>query len=89
MAKVFRSSESVGYQIEAIDYEGQQYISIRKVYKTKKEPDVWKMGYQGVTIPVAGVQKITGYMQKLVDDEETEYKHIAPKVKEPSAKGKK
>jgi hypothetical protein len=92
MAKMFKASPTKAYKVEAIEYEGQKLISIRQHYKTVKEPDEWKPGYQGITFPVEGSAKIGAYLTKLaaaVAAGEVEFTVVEKKVKEPKEpKGK-
>ena len=53
----------------------EKYLSIRKMYKTKKDPE-WKVGYQGITIPLTDlgkkVIKAVVLIWKNKDDEEVQ-----------------
>jgi len=81
MAKIFKASANKAYRVEAIEFEGQQLISIRQMYKTVKEPDEWKPGYQGLTLPIKGAAKIGAYIAALASDPDTEFVHVEPKEK--------
>lgn len=50
--KLIRVTEHKAYQIEGVVIEGSKYINIRQMYKTKKDMETWKPGYQHVTLPV-------------------------------------
>jgi hypothetical protein len=80
--KRFKSSETAAINVEAIEVNGEQFISIRKLYQTKKEPGVWKPGFQGITIPVRGMKKIAEFASQIAADPDTEFVHIEPKKKE-------
>lgn len=47
-------SDTKAYNIELIRMEkkGPVYLSIRQLYKTKKDPE-WKPGRNGLTLPIA------------------------------------
>lgn len=79
--KRFRASNTVAFNVGAVEVNGENFISIRKMYQTNREPGVWKPGYQGVTIPVKGIQKIAGYAIQIAEDDETTFLHIEPKPK--------
>jgi hypothetical protein len=87
MAKMFKATPTKAYRVEAIEFEGQQLISIRQHYKTKGDPDTWKPGYQGITLPIKGAAKIGEYLAALASDPDTEFVHVEPKAKaEPKSK---
>lgn len=90
-SKMFKASPTKAYKVEAIEYEGQKLISIRQHYKTQKEPDEWKPGYQGLTFPVEGSAKIGAYLTKLaaaLEADEVEFTLVEKKEKEAKPKGK-
>lgn len=86
--KRFKASDSVAFNVEAVEVNGEHFISIRKMYQTKSEPGVWKPGYQGITLPLKGVAKIADYATRIATDPETDFLHIEPKPKA-EKKGKK
>lgn len=53
MARI-KVSDSKAFNIELIRMEkkGPVYLSIRQLYKTKKDPE-WKPGRNGLTLPIA------------------------------------
>ena len=51
MAKIIKLTETKAYRVEGVSIKGANYVSIRQLYKTKKKPEEWSIGYQGVTIP--------------------------------------
>lgn len=79
--KRFKASETAAFNVEAVEVNGEHFISIRKMYQTQREPGVWKPGYQGITIPLKGMVKIADYASKIATDPETEFLHIEPKPK--------
>ena len=86
--KRFKASDTVAFNVEAVEVNGEHFISIRKMYQTKGEPGVWKPGYQGITIPIKGMTKIGDYAAMIATDPDTEFLHIEPKPKA-EKKGKK
>lgn len=79
MAKLIKISDTSAYRISIIrmadDKEKTRYLSIRKMYKTKKEPDEWKPAYQGLTIPIditARIMKACVSVFKNRDEEKIE-----------------
>lgn len=86
--KRFKASDSVAFNVEAVEVNGEHFISIRKMYQTKGEPGVWKPGYQGITIPLKGVGKISDYATQIATDPKTDFLHIEPKPKD-EKRGKK
>jgi hypothetical protein len=79
--KRFKASDTIAFNVEAVEVNGEQFISIRKMYQTKGEPGVWKPGYQGITIPLKGVAKISAYATQIANDPDTEFLHVEPKPK--------
>lgn len=65
MAKLIKINDTKAYRIGIIqmgkNVKGEpkkpRLLSIRQMYKTKKEPDVWKPGYAGITIPLGDIGK--------------------------------
>ena len=51
MAKLIKITDTKAYRVEGVNIKGANYVSIRQLYKTKKKPDEWSIGHQGVTIP--------------------------------------
>lgn len=86
--KRFKASDTVAFNVEAVEVNGEHFISIRKMYQTQKEPGVWKPGFQGITLPLKGVKKIADYAATIAADPATEFLHIEPKPKG-EKKGKK
>lgn len=91
--KLIKLSDSSAIQVGIIQMgknvkgepKKEKYLSIRKMYKTKKDKD-WKVGYQGITLPLTDLGKkvikaiITIYKNR--DEEEVQ-------IIEPKEKGKK
>lgn len=69
MAKLIKVSDSKAYRVSLIrmadDKENTVYLSIRQLYKTKKEPDDWKPGYQGITFPLGLVGRVLKAVKKV------------------------
>ena len=80
-SKTFKISPTSGIRVEAIEYGGEKLISIRKVFKTKKDPDNWQMGFQYVTVPAAGASKLGEFIKSLGDSPNLEFTHVEPKQK--------
>lgn len=79
--KLIEVSETSAINIEAIKMEnGTKHLSIRKMYKTKKDPD-WKPAAQGMTLQWDISEKFLKKALKLVRDPETKFKKIASKSK--------
>ncbi len=92
--KLIKLSDSSAIQVGIIqmgknvkgEAKKEKYLSIRKMYKTKKDKD-WQVGYQGITLPLTDLGKkvikaiITIYKSR--DEEEVQV--IEPKER----KGKK
>lgn len=65
MAKLIKLSDHKAYRISIIqmgrNVKGEErkpkMLSIRQMYKTKKDPDTWKPGYGGITIPLGNFGK--------------------------------
>lgn len=51
-------SENKAYRIESIKIKDKKYVSVRQMYKTRKEPDNWKPGRQGLTIEVDDLEAV-------------------------------
>ncbi len=81
-SKTFKISPSSGLRVEAIEYAGEELISIRKLFKTKKDPDNWQIGYQHVTVPAAGAAKLGEFLTALATDPDLQFTHVEPKKKE-------
>ena len=58
MAKRIEISPNKAYRVEGIEISGEKYVSIRQLYKTKKQPDEWQVGRQGVTLPLKESERI-------------------------------
>jgi len=83
MAKILAITPSSGLRIEAIKFEdGSKRISIRQIYKTKKEPDDWKIGRNGITIPFEKAGRVSAAIKNLVDDPDLNFKLIEGKDKD-------
>ena len=50
MAKLIKISPTKAYRVEGIKIKGQDYISIRQMYATAKDPK-YKPAKQGITVP--------------------------------------
>lgn len=72
MAKLIRVSDTKGYRIEAIEIDGNQMISLRQMYATKKDPKL-KPGRQGLTIPLDKAEQLARIIKKLATDPDTEF----------------
>lgn len=83
MAKIFKVNDKKAYKIEAIEMNGENFISLRQLYKTVKEPDEWKIGYKGIAIEARGAAKLAKFIAALATDPDTEYAHIETKKEEP------
>lgn len=65
MAKLVIVTPTKAYRISIIqmgaNVKGEarkpKLLSIRQMYRTKKEPDVWKPGYGGITLPLDNIGK--------------------------------
>ncbi len=65
MAKLVKLSANKAYRVSIIqmgrNVKGEErkpkLLSIRQMYTTKKEPDEWKPGRGGITIPMGGFGK--------------------------------
>lgn len=93
MGKRFKERENKAFYINAIEYAGQKLVSIRQQYTTQKEPDVWKNGMQGVSLPAksSALRKFAAYLVTLadkIDAEELEFLKVEPKQKEEAEKPK-
>ncbi len=78
MAKRVTVSEHKAYRIEGVEIGGDNYVSVRQLYNTKKDP-TWKPGRQGVTIPVDKAAKIGKLLAEIAAGDE--FKVIEPKGK--------
>lgn len=69
-------------RIEAVEMRGQQYISLRQMYRTKRDP-TWKPGRQGMMLEV-GEQKaniagrVSRVITKLLEDPDTVFRVLDP-----------
>lgn len=74
MAKLIKVSDSKAYRVSLIrmeeDKEKKVYLSIRQMYRTKKEPDDWKPGYQGLTFPLDIVTRILKAVKKVSESDD-------------------
>lgn len=83
MAKTLAFTETVGLRIEAIKFEdGAKRISLRQLYKTKKKPDEWQVGHQGLTLPFEHAFRIAEIVQDMANDPKLKFKKILPKSKD-------
>lgn len=65
MAKLVVVTPSKAYRISIIqmgdnvkgDARKPKLLSIRQMYKTQKEPDIWKPGFGGITLPLDNIGK--------------------------------
>lgn len=78
--KLIELTESSAINIEAIKVGDAKMLSIRKMYKTKKDPN-WKPARQGLTIPFDEAERVLKKALKLVRDPETKFKKIETKGK--------
>jgi hypothetical protein len=74
MAKIVKVSDTKGYRIEPVQIGDQQMVSIRQMYRTQKEPDVWKFGRNGLTINVEVAARIGQHVINMATDENTDFK---------------
>lgn len=85
MAKLVKVSDSKAYRISVIrmadDKEKTTYLSIRQMYKTKKEPDEWKPGYQGITISMDIGARIIKALIAVFKDKDAKIEVIKKKEK--------
>lgn len=79
--KLIELTESSAIHIEAIKIKDAKMLSIRKMYKTKKDKD-WKPARQGMTLPWDEAEKVLKKALKLVRDPETKFKKIETKGNE-------
>lgn len=83
MAKLVKISDSNAYRIEAIELNGEQYISVRQMYKRKGDTK-FNPGRNGVTLPLEQAARIAKHITGLAESDETEFVKI-----EPAKRGKK
>lgn len=57
-------SDTKAFNVEGVLINGAQYISIRQLYATKKDPK-FRPGRQGVTIPIEVAKQIRISMRKI------------------------
>lgn len=85
MAKLIRVSDTKAYRISVIrmedDKEKTRYLSLRQMYKTKKEPDEWKPGFQGITIPMDIGSRIIKGLIAVYKDKDAKVEVIKKKEK--------
>ena len=83
MAKLIKVSETSAYRVSIIrmadDKDKKKFLSIRKMYKTKKEPDEWKPAYQGLTIPLDITARILRACVSVFKNRDEEKIEIIPK----------
>lgn len=80
MAKLIKVSETQAYRVGLIQMgkrkKGEEakpvYLSIRQMYKTKKEPDRWKPGFKGITIEVSLVRRLVKAIKTVLADDKVE-----------------
>jgi hypothetical protein len=87
MGKRFKLRENKAIYVNPIKYEGQDLVSIRQQYTTQKEPDEWKQGFQGISLPASPkvLNRIADYLKAVADKleaGEVEFEVVEKKVKE-------
>jgi Transcriptional Coactivator p15 (PC4) len=74
--KTFELSETKAIRVEAVEINGANFISLRQLYKTKKAPDEWQYGKQGITLPVEEAARIAKMITKFATDDSTTFKTL-------------
>jgi hypothetical protein len=69
MARIIVLSENSGIKISLAksSSKGEVLLSIRRVYSTKKMPDLWQDGHS-MTIPLTKVEKLVKAINKVCDE---------------------
>ncbi|QBQ74482.1 hypothetical protein BcepSauron_102 [Burkholderia phage BcepSauron] len=91
MGKRFKVRENKAIYINPIEYDGQKLISVRQQYTTAKEPDVWKMGFQGISLPSSAkaLRKLAAHLELLAQRSEAGELEFEVIVSEPKSKKEK
>lgn len=70
--KTFELTDSKAIRVEAVEINGSNMISLRQLYKTKKNPE-WSHGRQGITLPVEEAARIAKMITRFATDDSTEF----------------
>lgn len=86
MGKRFKVRDNKAIYINAIDYKDQRLVSVRQQYTTAKEPDVWKNGYQGISLQSSpkALRKLAAHLELLatrIEAGEQEFEAVADEPK--------
>ena len=70
MAKLIKISDTSAYRVSIIQMgdNSQKLLSLRKMYRTKKDPDNWQPAYQGMTIPLEEAERVLKAMSRVIND---------------------
>lgn len=72
---LIKTSDTKAYLVEGIELGGQELVSIRQMYATRKDPN-FKPARQGVTIPRKDALKVAKALRALYKD--GDFKAIKP-----------
>ena len=73
--KTFELTASKAVRVQAVKLSGKEYVSLRQLYKTKKDTD-WQFGKQGITIPRENAELIAARIAKFASSDETVFEAI-------------
>ncbi|MNX93720.1 hypothetical protein D3C86_1259180 [compost metagenome] len=68
--------ENKAYRIESIKIRDKKYVSVRQMYKTKKDRDTWKPGRQGLTIEIDDLEAVLKKMKVVGARPDSKFKEV-------------
>lgn len=66
---MIKISDTKAIKVQGIEIDGRKYVSLRQFYKTKKDPDKWLPGRQGISIEVDFARKLAKKIKLALDGE--------------------
>ncbi len=69
-------TDNKAYQVESIKIRGKKYVSVRQMYKTRKDPENWKHGKQGMTVEVDHLEALLKKMKVVGARADSKFKEL-------------